>query len=158
MTHRFTRRRLLTHSILAAGTLALPDLVTAGAGGRNAALPVGRRMQPVNPSQVKITDTFWRRKQEKVATVTLKACIHQIETATGRIRNFEKAARRTGELHEGIYFDDSDVYKALEAIAYSLNNRPDAALERKADEWIDKVAAAQLPDGYLHTYTILTAS
>ena len=33
--------------------------------------------------------------------------------------NFENAARGTGK-HSGIFFDDSDVYKALEGIAYSL--------------------------------------
>ena len=31
----------------------------------------------------------------------------------------------------------------------------DTALEKKADEWIDKIAAAQLPDGYLDTYFTL---
>jgi hypothetical protein len=32
-----------------------------------------------------------------------------------------------------------------EAIAYSLKNRPDEDLEKKTDEWIDKIAAAQQP-------------
>lgn len=112
--------------------------------------------RPVDFSRVMITDSFWRPKQEKVATVTLDACIVQTEQKTGRIRNFEKAARNQGEVHEGFYFDDSDVYKALEAIAYSLRNRPNAALEHKADEWIDKIVAAQRPDGYLNTYFTLT--
>jgi DUF1680 family protein len=112
-------------------------------------------VQPVDFSQVTITDTFWKPKMDKVATATLRACITQTEEKTPRIRNFEKVARHQGEKHEGIYYDDSDVYKALEAMAYSLKNRPDAALEKKADEWIDKIAAAQLPDGYLNTYFTL---
>ncbi len=74
----------------------------------------------VNFSQVNITDNFWKPKIDMVATVTLKACIYQTETTTPRIRNFEKVARKKGEKHEGIYYDDSDVYKALEAMAYSL--------------------------------------
>lgn len=119
------------------------------------------RFEPVNFSQVSITDQFWKPKMDKVATVTLNACIVQTETKTGRIRNFEKVARKLNSLpgdtkHEGIYYDDSDVYKAIEAMAYSLKNRPDATLEAKADEWIDKIAAAQLPDGYLNTYYTLT--
>lgn len=112
-------------------------------------------MQPVNFSNVTITDAFWKPKVDKVATKTLEACIYQTETKTPRIRNFEKVARNQGEKHEGIFYDDSDVFKALEAIAYSLKNRPDPALEKKADEWIDKIAAAQLPDGYLNTYYTL---
>ena len=109
----------------------------------------------VNFSQVNITDSFWKPKIDKVATVTMKACIYQTEIKTPRIRNFEKVARNDGEKFEGIYYDDSDVYKALEAMAYALKTHPDSSLEAKADEWIDKVAAAQLPDGYLDTYFTL---
>ena len=71
------------------------------------------------------------------------------------MQNFENAARGTGK-HSGIFFDDSDVYKALEGIAYSLINNPDPELEKKADEWIDKIAAAQQPDGYINTFYTLT--
>src|SRR3954471_22383711 len=106
--------------------------------------------QPVNFAAVNITDEFWKPKMDKVATATLNACIYQTETATPRIRNFEKVARNKGEKHEGIFYDDSDVFKALEAIAYSIKNRSNPGLEKKADEWIDKIAAAQLPDGYLN--------
>ncbi|GAB3968140.1 glycoside hydrolase family 127 protein [Spirosoma terrae] len=115
-----------------------------------------RRFEPVGFSQVTITDNFWKPKLDKVATATLQACITQTEQKTGRIRNFEKVARKQGEKHEGIYYDDSDVYKAIEAMAYSLKNLPDAAVQQKADEWIDKIAAAQQPDGYLNTYYTLT--
>ena len=107
-------------------------------------------------SQIKITDSFWKPKLEKVAKSALPASVYQTEVKTGRIRNFEKAGRKQGEPHEGIYYDDSDVYKALEAIAYSLQNIPDAALEQKADEWIAKIASAQEPDGYINTFYSLT--
>jgi DUF1680 family protein len=120
-----------------------------------------QRFEPVRFSQVNITDQFWKPKMDKVATATLNACIVQTEDKTGRIRNFEKVARKLNGAtdnvtHEGIYYDDSDVYKAIEAMAYSLKNHPDAAIEQKADAWIDRIAAAQLPDGYLNTYYTLT--
>ena len=115
-----------------------------------------QKFEFVNFSQVNITDDFWKPKIDKVATVTMKACIYQTEVKTPRIRNFEKVARNKGEKFEGIYYDDSDVYKALEAMAYSLKTHPDKELEAKADEWIDKIAGAQLPDGYLDTYYTLT--
>ena len=114
-----------------------------------------QKIYPVPFSDVTITDLFWKPKMETVATATLDACVNYTQDKTGRIRNFEKAAKRSGK-HEGIYYDDSDVYKAIEAIAYSLKNYPDAELEKSTDEWIDKIAAAQLPDGYLNTYYILT--
>ena len=120
-----------------------------------------QRFEPVGFAHVSITDQFWKPKMDKVATATLNACIVQTETKTGRIRNFEKVARKEygkpgTTTHEGIYYDDSDVYKAIEAMAYSLKNHPDVAIQQKADEWIDKIAAAQLPDGYLNTYYTLT--
>ncbi|HKP31452.1 MAG TPA: beta-L-arabinofuranosidase domain-containing protein [Chitinophagaceae bacterium] len=116
---------------------------------------ISQRIQPIDFSHVTITDEFWKPKIDKVGTKTLAACIYQTEVATPRIRNFEKVARKKGERHEGIYYDDSDVYKALEAMGYSLKNNRDSVMEAKADEWIDKVAAAQQPDGYLNTYFTL---
>ena len=110
----------------------------------------------VDFSQVHIQDNFWSPRLKKHISTTLPVCIDQIENQTGRIRNFENAAKREGE-HSGIFFDDSDVYKALEGMAYSLINNPNPELEKKADEWIDKFAAAQLPDGYINTYYTLTA-
>lgn len=106
-------------------------------------------------SHVRIQDRFWSPRLEMHTTATLPVCIDQIENQTGRIRNFENAAKGEGK-HSGIFFDDSDVYKALEGIAYNLINRPDPALEKKADEWIDKFAAAQQPDGYINTFYTLT--
>ena len=114
-----------------------------------------QKIEPVNFSDVNITDNFWRTKIDKVATKTLSACIYQTEIATPRIRNFEKVARKKGEKHEGIFYDDSDVFKALEAMAYSLKTHPSAEMEKKCDEWIDKIAAAQQPDGYLNTWYTL---
>ncbi len=113
------------------------------------------KIEPISFSKVVITDHFWKPKLQLIATKTLKACIYQTETATPRLRNFQKVARKKGEKHEGIFYDDSDVFKALEAIAYSLKNNPDSGLENKADEWIDIIAAAQQPDGYLNTYFTL---
>ena len=113
-------------------------------------------IDPVNFSRVIINDDFWKPKIDKVATKTLDACIYQTEVNTGRIRNFEKAARGKGEKHEGIFYDDSDVYKAIEAMAYAIKLTGNKTLEQKADEWIDKIAASQQADGYLNTYYVLT--
>ncbi|GHT33858.1 hypothetical protein AGMMS49574_20360 [Bacteroidia bacterium] len=114
-----------------------------------------KKIQAVDFSHVKITDNFWAPRLKSHATTTLAVCIDQIENQTGRMRNFENAAKGEGE-HSGIFFDDSDVYKALEGIAYALKNNPNPELEKKADEWIDKFAAAQQPDGYINTFYTLT--
>ncbi len=114
-----------------------------------------QKLESVSFSKVNITDNFWKQKIDKVATNTLSACIYQTEVATPRIKNFERVARANGEAHEGIFYDDSDVFKALEAMAYSLKTHPSGEMEKKCDEWIDKIAAAQQPDGYLNTWYTL---
>lgn len=114
-----------------------------------------KMIKQIDFSHVKINDNFWSPRLSKHVSATLPVCIDQIENQTGRIRNFENAAKGEGE-HSGIFFDDSDVYKALEGMAYSLINNPDPELEKKADEWIDKFAAAQQPDGYINTFYTLT--
>lgn len=68
------------------------------------------------------------------------------------IENFRIAAgQQTGDFY-GMVFQDSDVAKWLEAVAWSLCQKPDPALEKTADEVIELVAAAQCDDGYLNTY------
>ncbi len=116
-----------------------------------------KQIQSINFANVTIHDRFWSDKQATVADKTLWACVDYTEHKTGRIRNFERAAGslKDNKSHEGIYYDDSDVYKAIEAIAYSLRNKPDTKLGQKADEWIDKIAKAQQPDGYLNTFYTL---
>jgi hypothetical protein len=109
----------------------------------------------VDFSCVKVNDGFWSPRLEKHTSATIPVCIDQIENQTGRMQNFINAAKGEGK-HSGIFFDDSDVYKALEGIAYSLINNPNPELEKKADEWIDNMAAAQQPDGYINTFYTLT--
>jgi uncharacterized protein len=115
----------------------------------------GSRVEPVSFSEVQIRDDFWKPRMDKVSSVTLRACIDYIEFKTPRIRNFEIAAGKRKGKFEGIFYDDSDVYKALEAMSYCIKEQQDSILIKKADEWIDKIAAAQLADGYINTYFTL---
>lgn len=114
------------------------------------------KMNPVSFDHVKVNDTFWspRIKAHKESTIAI--CLEKCEK-TGRILNFVKAAGQAGGKFEGIYYNDSDVYKVLEGIAYTLINNPDPELEKTADEMIDKIAEAQEEDGYLDTYFTLAA-
>lgn len=114
-----------------------------------------KMINQVDFSHVKIQDSFWSPRLEKHTSATLPVCIDQIENQTGRMQNFINASKGEGE-HSGIFFDDSDVYKALEGIAYSLINNPNPELEKKADEWISHIASAQQPDGYINTFYTLT--
>ncbi|WP_078060041.1 glycoside hydrolase family 127 protein [Gracilibacillus timonensis] len=105
-------------------------------------------------TQVKITDPFWQPRLQTFKDITLQACIEKCES-TGRIANFSKAAGHESGEFEGIFFNDSDVYKVLEGASYSLMNHPDEQLEQKVDQIVDEIAAAQQEDGYLLCYFIL---
>ena len=114
--------------------------------------PSLQKYQPINFSAVIVNDDFWKPKIDKISKVTIPVCIDQTEIKTPRIQNFAIAAGKMKGKFQGIFYDDSDVYKALEAIGYSLRNNPDSTIEKIADNWIDLIAAAQLPDGYINTY------
>ena len=113
-----------------------------------------RRLEPVPFTQVKLDDAFWAPRIETNRTVTVPHDFRKCEE-TGRISNFAKAAGKMEGKFEGIYFNDSDVYKVVEGAAYSLAAHPDADLEKYLDDLIATFAAAQQEDGYLNTYYIL---
>jgi DUF1680 family protein len=105
-------------------------------------------------TKVKIEDSFWRPRMDILKSVTLPVCLVKCEE-TGRIANFAKAGGLMEGEFEGIYFNDSDVYKVIEGVAYSLSNEKDPILETEVDRIIDFIAAAQEEDGYLNTYYTL---
>lgn len=114
-----------------------------------------QKNEPVDFSQVKITDDFWLPRIDKHAEVTLPACIRQCEVETQRVKNFAIAGGLEPGEFKGLVYDDSDLYKMIEGCSYSLMNHPNPGLEKKLDEIISKIAAAQQKDGYLMTYFIL---
>ncbi|MDI9414143.1 MAG: glycoside hydrolase family 127 protein [Bacillota bacterium] len=68
------------------------------------------------------------------------------------IENYRIAAGESTGDFKGMVFQDSDLAKWLETVAFSLMVYPDEELEATADEAIALVARAQQPDGYLNTY------
>ena len=121
----------------------------------SAVLAEGRpRLTPVPFTDVRFTGGFWAPRLEASRAVTLARCLEQCEI-TGRIRNFEAAAGLSESQFEGIYFNDSDVYKVVEGAAHTLAVHPDPELDARLDDLIAKIAAAQQPDGYLNTYYTL---
>ncbi len=112
---------------------------------------VGYPYSAVPLTAVELMDTFWAPRLETNRTVTIPFALEQSES-TGRIKNFEIAGGTSrGAFCSKYPFDDSDVFKLIEGAAYSLMVHPDPDLEKKVDETIAKIAAAQEKDGYLYT-------
>ena len=117
-----------------------------------------------------VKDTFWNRYKELVRTGMIpyqwKVLNDDIDIKIEKerndasipsekshaIENFKIAAGRTKGEHYGWVFQDSDVYKWLEAAAYTLKNHWDDDLKKITDEVVDLIADAQEKSGYLNTY------
>ncbi|MCJ7844006.1 glycoside hydrolase family 127 protein [Blautia sp. AF13-16] len=109
-------------------------------------------------SDVKIEDRFWSRY---IKLVREKMLPYQWEVLNDRvndaakshcIENFKIAAKESTGKYYGMVFQDTDVAKWLEALAYSLEGEKNGELEKEADEVIDLIGRAQQQDGYLDTY------
>src|SRR6187399_613081 len=105
-------------------------------------------IQPVPLSAVKVTGGFWQAKLETNRTVTIPHIMAQNES-TGRVDNFRKGAGLMPGEYIGRRFNDTDIYKVVEAASYALAAGPDPALQKKLDELIDLIGKSQQPDGYL---------
>ncbi|HWQ93464.1 MAG TPA: beta-L-arabinofuranosidase domain-containing protein [Clostridia bacterium] len=107
-------------------------------------------VRPVPFTAVQIQPGFWFPRFETNRQRTVWYDFEKCEE-TGRIDNFAKAARLMEGKHKGDPFDDSDVFKVIEGAAYTLALHPDEKLKAYTAALIDKIAAAQEPDGYLYT-------
>lgn len=112
----------------------------------------------ISLGQVQIRDGFWTQMQSLVTDVVIpfqERVLNDEEEGVEKshaIDNFRIAAGLAEGEFYGMVFQDSDVAKWLEGVAYSLVIKPDAGLEARADAIIDIVAQAQQEDGYLNTY------
>ncbi len=109
------------------------------------------QLRAVPFTDVVIADEFWAPRMETNRKVTVPYDFKKCEE-TGRIDNFAKAGGLMEGKFEGIYFNDSDLYKVIEGAAYSLKIHPDPELEKYVDGVICKIASVQWEDGYLYTF------
>ncbi|MRT49709.1 glycoside hydrolase family 127 protein [Raoultella sp. RIT712] len=109
-------------------------------------------------NRITVTDPFLGEYQRLIRDVVIP---YQWEALNDNIPDAEPshalanyriaAGLEDGEFY-GMVFQDSDVTKWLEAVAWSLSQKPDATLEHTADEVIELLAKAQAEDGYLNTW------
>jgi DUF1680 family protein len=159
---RFTRprskeRETLTRNPLSVGVpLLMALLIAASASAFKPEFDYLVKEVPL--TSVRLEDNFWAPRQRTDISVTIPHEMRQCELS-GRIRNFEIAGGETkGKFATRFAFDDSDVYKVIEAAAYTLMLRPDPGLEKAVDSWVAKIAKAQEPDGYLYTARTIDAA
>lgn len=117
----------------------------------------GPRFSPLPLQNVTLDDQFWRPRLEVNRTATLPFLYDQLERV-GAIRALDLQPRPlTVPRHEGSAVTpqmwwDSDIAKWIETAAYSLATHPDPELEAQVDDLVERIAAAQQPDGYFNTF------
>jgi DUF1680 family protein len=118
---------------------------------------------------IKLTDEFWAPKQKINAIASLNKAILEIEKASGGGPNFDNAIKKlngqTYSAFSGFVFQDSDIYKLLEAVActlFQINGTTDpalaaqkAVLESMLESWVKKIEQVQYADGYINTFFTL---
>lgn len=127
-------------------------------------------LKEISLNNIKVTDTFWKDYIKLINEVVIPYQYQvlndelDIDVVTERnddslpagkshaLENFRIAAGITKGEHFGWFFQDSDVYKWLESVAYSLINQPNKKMEAFSDGVIDLINQTQEDDGYLNTF------
>ncbi len=112
----------------------------------------GSALVPLNA--IRLTDELWRPRRELNRNTTLKAQYLHLEK-TGRLDNFRRVAGDFDGDFQGIFFNDSDVYKWLEGASWALATDQDAELAEMVASVVWLIERAQEADGYLNTYFAL---
>ncbi len=119
-------------------------------------VPAEGKLRPLGLASVTLTEGFWADRQQTNLHGTLPHIRHWLDRE-GWLANFDLVAesRPLGE-RRGREFADSEVYKYLEAIAWTLAqghlDPSDAAeWEETFRAVVVRIAAAQDDDGYLNT-------
>ncbi len=131
-------------------TTACKESVVETKVTETSAIQLDYPIQPVPFTSVTIKDNFWSPRLETNRKVTIPYNFQKCKE-TGRLRNFAIAGGLEEGTFEGIFFNDSDVFKVIEGASYSLQVHNDPQLESFLDKLIAKIAAAQEKDGYLYT-------
>jgi DUF1680 family protein len=124
---------------------------------------MGKHLKQLELKDIKVTDTLFssyvKKVSEKIILHQWKILNDQLEDAdpTYCIQNFRIAAGEEKGERKGVVFQDTDLYKWLESVAYCLAGGHGLEFEALADEVIDLIARAQDADGYLNTYFMVNA-
>ncbi len=109
------------------------------------------KLRSVPVEDVKLKNGFWGKRLKKLREVTIPSQYELLEN-TGRIYNFRRAAGREKGGFQGLVFNDSDVYKWVEAVGFLLASGYDEELHRLVEKVVNDICAAQDDDGYLNTF------
>ena len=111
-----------------------------------------KKQQAVHFTKVKVTDGFWRMRQDMNAETTIYAVQKRFDD-TGRFDAY-RGTWREGMPNKPYIWLTGDVEKWIESVAYLRRAGKCAELEELCDKTIDLIEANQLPDGYYNMWLL----
>jgi DUF1680 family protein len=109
------------------------------------------QIKPVPVTSVDLKGDFWGPRFATNRERTLPSQWDLLES-TGRLNNFRRVSGEHDGPYVGMFFNDTDLYKWLEAASWVIARGPDALLEQRIDEGITLIERAQGDDGYIDSY------
>ena len=129
----------------------IPHATKSQAGPVNTSQSPFTKLRTLGFRDVSLNGGFWA-KELAVNRKTSLRFGYQMLNKAGNFNNLRIAAGLTKGMYQGYVFQDSDIYKWLEALAWEMGKEQDRELMSFADQAITLIASAQRPDGYINSY------
>lgn len=105
-----------------------------------------------HPSKVFLKEGFWKTYTENFKNITIPYAFQKFEE-TKTVENFINTAKNNGSKHVGLPFSDGLLLETITGASNFLASEYDQKLDKKLDELIEIIVAAQQEDGFLCTAT-----
>jgi len=139
--------------VLRQGSRMIPLVLAALALAVSAGGEEESRLESLPLGSVRVKEGFWAQRQRVIRENMLPSNSWQYaQCAIDELRHAATPERMPVE-NNGVAYE-SVLYKVMETAALSLTQKPDPALERRMDEVIALIAAAQQSNGYVHAFVI----
>jgi uncharacterized protein len=111
------------------------------------------KLKTVPVSAVVIEEGFWSKRRKTNLESSIPS-MHDELVFHGRMNNFLRLDGKSTAPQTGPVYSDSDIYKWMEAVGFSLQSGDQPALREMTAAMIGNVVEAQEPGGYLNTYFV----
>jgi DUF1680 family protein len=163
-----SRREFISTTAAATAAIALPGFARQTTGDASApgldqdwshAGIIATRNSPyaklksVPVQAVTIETGFWSKRRTTNVASSIPSMRQEL-LDHGRMDNFLRLAGKSQAPQRGPVYSDSDIYKWIESVGFTLQSQPSPELRSQTDAMIREVVAVQEPSGYLNTYFV----
>lgn len=115
------------------------------------------KVHGVDWDAVRISPGFWKESLDMCADSTVYQIqkLFESNAVSHVVENFRICAGESTGCHHGTPFGDGDFYKWMESALYCGFYKKDKALLKQVEAYVQLIARAQRPDGYLSTKQII---